>query len=231
MTVPTGRDHLERITLAAEGTIAASASLLSKMSNDLSLIGTSLSALFQAATCQRSCSKGPHILEALAGRSYNLAVAAYTLMLGGFYDEALLLIRSIGEISNIIAMSATDKDAIREWISSDFKTRLNKFSPSKVRKILQHRETEHPHFDGEWYSRLSEGYTHVTPSMKPNAHEENGQGHVGGTFQCDGLETVLGELETVLSVTALMICAFFKFNDLSAEIIPLTESVIAEAET
>jgi len=47
------------------------------------------------------------------------------------------------------------------------------------------------------------------------------------TFQRDGLETVLGELEIVLSVTALMICAFFKFNDLSAEIISLTESVIA----
>jgi len=231
MNVPTGRDHLERISLAAEATIIASVGSLTEKSNDLSLIGTSLSALFQAATCQRSCSKGPHILEALAGRSYNLGVAAYTLMLRGFYDEALLLIRSIGEITNLIAMSAADKDAIREWISSDLKTRLNKFSPSKVRNLLEQPETEHPHFDGEWYSRLSEGYTHVTPSMKPNAHEENGQGHVGGTFQRDGLETALGELETVISVTALMICAFFKFNDLSAEIISLTESVIAEAET
>jgi len=179
--------------------------------------------LFQAATCHRGCSGGPHILEALAGRSYNLGAAAYTVITRGFYDEGLLLIRSIGEVANLIALSASDKQAIKEWLSSDGKTRRNKFSPSKVRKILSRPNIDHPHFDDEWYSRLSEDYTHVTPAMKPNAHDNAGQGYVGGTYQRSGLENALGELGTVLGVTSLMICAFFKFDDLFAEISTLID--------
>jgi len=83
--------------------------VLEESSDEVALIGVALSALFQAATCYRSCSGGPHILEALAGRSYNLAAAAYTVITRGFYDEGLLLIRSIGEIANLIALSASDK--------------------------------------------------------------------------------------------------------------------------
>jgi hypothetical protein len=46
----------------------------------------------------------------------------------------------IGEVSNLIALSVVDKKALKEWLSSDKKTRLRKFSPSKVRKALERQE-------------------------------------------------------------------------------------------
>ena len=96
------------------------------------MIGTALSALYQAATCHRKCHGGSHVLEALAGRVYNLACSAYSLITQGFYDEALNLIRSIGEISNLISLSIVDKEAIAEWLSSDQKTRIKKFRPARL---------------------------------------------------------------------------------------------------
>ena len=87
MKVPTGHDHLNNLSLAGETTLAASTGALKEWCSEVDLIGTALSALFQAATCHRSCSGGSHLLEALAGRSYNLGVAAYTVITRGFYDD------------------------------------------------------------------------------------------------------------------------------------------------
>jgi hypothetical protein len=229
MKVPNGLKHLTRLSDAGEATRRASNEPLREWATENALVGTSLSALYQAATCYRSCSGGAHILEALAGRSYNLGAAAHTLILRGYYDEGLNLVRSIGEIANLIAMSAVDKEGMQEWLASDLKTRLKKFSPSKVRRILKQPGKEHPHFDDEWYSRLCEDYTHVTPSTKPNLHNDLGKAFVGGTFQKQGLEKSLGELATALGITALMICAFFKFADLSKELNALVD--LASAET
>lgn len=223
--IPTGREHLSRVFEMGDVTSSASAEVLQEQSTVLTLIGTSLSALYQAATCHRKCYGGPHILEALAGRSYNLGAAAYTLIVGGYYDEGMNLIRSIGEISNLIAMSAADKDALREWLASDLKTRLKKFSPAKVRELLKNTGQGCPHFGGDWYSELCEKYTHVNPSTKPNLHNDAGQAFVGGVYQREGLEKSLGELATVTGVTALFVCSYVKFDDLFAEISELVESL------
>lgn len=88
---------------------------------------------------------------------------------------------------------------------------------------------EHPHFDDDWYKQLCEKYTHVNPGTKPNLHNEEGTAVVGGAFQRKGLENALSELATVLGVTALMICAFFKFEDLSTDLSALVESASAES--
>jgi hypothetical protein len=161
----------------------------------------------------------------LSGRAYNLGAGAYTLIVRGLYDEGMNLIRSIAEISNLIALSAADKDAIKEWLASDHKTRLKKFSPAKVRELLNKPGQEYPHFDGNWYSEFCEKYTHVNPGTKPNLHNEAGQAYVGGAYQKDGLEKSLGELATVLGVTALMVCAYVKFDDLLVEINSLVASL------
>ncbi|MBP0017737.1 MAG: hypothetical protein J7647_09280 [Cyanobacteria bacterium SBLK] len=126
--VPTGLEHLEWISSRAAFAASQSA-YLSIEQRDLQIIGTSLSAFYQAATCHRKCYGGGHLLERLTARMYNLSCAAYTLVTLGFYDESLTMIRSIGEICNLLTLSIHDKDAIKKWISSDKKTRLKEFSP------------------------------------------------------------------------------------------------------
>src|SRR5258708_6593527 len=188
------------------------------------LIGTALSVLYQAATCHRKCHGGPHILESLCGRMYNLAVGAYLLAQRGLYDEALNLTRSIGEASNLIALSVIDKAALKEWLSSDKKTRLSKFSPSKIRKALERQEPALVLASEDWYAKFCEAYTHVTPQTKPNMHNSRGQAYVGGVYQAEGLNSTLEELATVLASVAMIVCGYFKFSDLLAEITAVVKS-------
>ena len=223
--IPSGLDHLRMLSVCETVTLRESSKEIGELSTDGRMIGTALSSLYQAATCHRKCSRGPHILEALCGRMYNLGVAAYILMLRGFYDEALNLTRGIGEVSNLIALSVVNKNALQEWISSDKKTRLRKFSPSQVRKTLGREATPLLIADETWYSRFCETYSHVTPQTKPNMHNKADQPYAGGVFQYEGLTKALDELATVLGSVALIVCEYFQFSDLSEEILALVRSV------
>ena len=63
--------------------------------------GTLLSLLYRAASCQWGCHGGDHQGEWLCGRVVNQAMSALNLIRAGHYDEALMLIRGIGEIANL----------------------------------------------------------------------------------------------------------------------------------
>ncbi len=229
--IPSGLGHLKMLADLETITRRESSKGLGELATDRRMIGTALSAIYQAATCHRTCHGGPHILEAPCGRMYNLAASAYILALSGFYDEALNLIRSIGEISNLIALSVVDKNALREWLSSDKKTRLRKFSPSQVRKALEREQPTLLLANEDWYARFCETYSHVTPRTKPNMHNATGKGYAGGVYQPEGLRTTFGELATVLGAVALIVCGYFKFDDLFKEISGILDSDNKEPTT
>lgn len=218
MDVPTGIDHLALIERGSAWAQRRSHDAADDFEPDLALIGTSLSALYQAATCHRKCHGGPHLLEALCGRVYNLGSSAYLLAIRGFYDESLNLLRSVGEIANLIALSVIDKPAFGRWVASDKKARLTEFSPFKVRKRLEKAAPEMLIADDDWYSRFCESYTHATPHTRPNVHNGSNNAHVGGTFQATGYESVLGEVATLLASVAMLVCRYFKYDDLFAEL-------------
>lgn len=213
MEIPNGLDHLQLVAMLSEKARQASELQMNDHAQDLRIIGTSLSALYLAATCHRKCYDGPHILESLTGRAYNLGCGAYILICRAFYDEALNLIRSIGEISNLILLSVVDKNSLRRWLEADRKTRLNEFSPMKVRQLLEVQST--PMIaDRDWYSSFCDKYTHITPATKPNLHNDKELSHAGGIFQPTGLNYSLSELATVLASVAMPICKYFKLDDI-----------------
>jgi hypothetical protein len=225
--IPKRLEHLTLISLAGNIAQQKSEAYSEKHSVTLMMIGTSLSALYQAATCYRQCFNNGHVLEALAGRTYNLGCAAYLLINQGFYDEALNLIRSIGEISNLIQLSSHSNDALRKWLDSDETVRKKEFSPLKVRLLIEETGNRPFVVDKDWYSKFCEGYTHITPNTKPNLHNDIDLGIVGGVFQEKGFEYSLDQLATLLCVTGAMICAYFNFDDLLAEM----KSYISDSET
>ncbi len=216
--VPSGIEHLTLIERGSTIAERMSADVAHVNDCEREVIGTALNALYQAATCHRKCYGGPHILEALSGRLYNLGSSAYLLASRGYYDESLNLVRSMGEISNLISMSVIDKTAFNKWIASDKKTRLREFGPARVRTLLQQKAPELLIADSDWYSHFCESYTHATPHTKPNIDSETGRARVGGTFQPRRYATTLGELATVLASVALIVCRYFKLDDLFGEI-------------
>jgi hypothetical protein len=208
--VPNGLDHIAFLEKVGQLRATQTMPLLKK--EELISVGICLNILYQAATCHRQCHGGNHMLERLCGRAYNHGCAAFHLLMRGFYDEALGLIRGIGELSNIVILAAEDPEAIQEWISADAKTLRNKFRPAQVRKMLEDRNSQLMYATKEWYGELSESYIHVTPQTKPNEH--SGRAWVGGAFQREGAHRVFSELATVLCNIGLMTCKWFKFDDL-----------------
>jgi len=179
-----------------------------KLNNEI--IGTSLNALYQAATCHRKCHGGAHVLESLCGRAYNLSCAAYDLTNFGLYDEALNLIRSLAEMTNLIMLLSLDQSKVQTWINSDRKTRLRDFGPATIRRQLEAKG--HICASDDWYRELSERYTHPTPMTRPNDH--GGLPWVGGKYEYEGMKNCYGRLMYVVAMLSMFICRWFEFDDL-----------------
>jgi hypothetical protein len=112
--LPTAGQHLAWIIKAGYTMQYQSVKLLQEYKLECDAIGMSLNALYQVGTCYRGCrGSAGHVLERLCGRAYNLGCAAFHLLMVGLYDEALGLVRSLGELTNLIGLSATDRKAFQ----------------------------------------------------------------------------------------------------------------------
>jgi hypothetical protein len=213
--VDKGSAHLRAVRQLTANVAAESHGDIEAETQEALIVGTSLALLFEVGTCNRRCFGGPHILESLCGRAYNLGCSAYLLAERGFYDEALNLVRSIGEIANLVLLSVSEEGAIQAWIRADRRTRLRDFSPARVRERLERT----PGLAGampaaaDWYQELCERYTHPTPDTKPGRHNDIALSLVGGCFQASGVERVMGELAHVLAATAMVAGRFAQMKD------------------
>ncbi|MPZ32526.1 MAG: hypothetical protein GEV13_16270 [Rhodospirillales bacterium] len=213
-SLPTGADYLALMQANAKFSEVQSASNRTVDANR-DLIGTSLCALYQAATCHRKCWNTGHVFESLCGRAHNLGAAAYNLILLGYYDEALNLVRAIGETNNIVLLSVFDKTAFAKWLQAGKKTRLREFSPVKVRLLLEAAKDCAPVLaDEDWYAELCEKYVHISAQTLPNMHNDKTP-VVGGVFQERGMEESLEALGQILAALALLVCRYFQYEDLT----------------
>jgi hypothetical protein len=198
---------------------------------EIRMLGTCMAAVYEGATCLRGCHGGSHVVERLCGRTYNLATSAYLLIERGFYDEALNLIRSIGEIGNLFMLFSTEPGAMQKWLDADRRTRLKEFSPYQVRLRLEKAGGGVIPADEDWYAELCDAYTHATPTVQPNMHNDEKRSLAGGAFQEEGLKKCLQQLINQLGVIALTASAVFKFLDHQEALFQLTGELNGRAKT
>ena len=144
-----------------------------------------------------------HTVLYLPARASSFGRAALRLAKMGFYDEALNIVRSVGEIGNLLALFASDANAIDEWKKSDWKYRMENMSPSKVRKrvlaangVLAMQE--------QTYKELCEISTHPVPQLRPQQFNHAAKTMTGGMFvQPAGFVVVLNELAISMSLLVL----------------------------
>lgn len=209
--VPTGKDYLQMLNLAAKQAQVAVVSRQETHSSEFVVIGTSLSSLYQAATCHRGCHGGSHTLERLCGRAHNIGCGALSLIEVGLYDEALNFIRGLGEISNLVILSIVDKPGIQEWLQSDRKTRLRKFSPARIRERIKGHLPGLMIANAEWYGAFSENYVHPNRGTMPGSIGAGGM--IGPFYQSEDVEKTTRELAMLTGILSMMVCKFFKFSD------------------
>jgi hypothetical protein len=171
----------------------------------LAEIGTILSLLDRMASCWWGCKKGDHLVEYLCGRVASTGRAALRLMRIGFYDESLILIRSIDEIANLFMLFEQDSSAFAEWKSASREVRKKKFGPVHVRLRLEKLPITSP-INEERYGLLSERATHIHPGTKPQSHNIFGIPVAGAVLQDEGLLVCLNELALALSLATAFGC-------------------------
>lgn len=155
--------------------------------------------LYLFSCCHWGCHGKEHVLEHLAGKTVTNASVATRAMFHGYYDESLALIRSIGEIANLVNLFWSDSAKIRQWIDSDERTRRTRFTPSSIRKMLEKSGKMIP-FEEDHYGFLCETAVHPVPHVTPNTYGNSGQPVLGLVFQEKGFQLTFWNLLWATSV-------------------------------
>lgn len=195
--IPEGLEFLalissQEVECQAE-THAARSHLGTKAPRCLEELGTLLSLLDRLASCAWGCNGDPHIVEYLTGRSTTLARGALRLSDAGYYDEALGLVRSLGEIANLLSLFSSDKTSFADWTAATRRDRIRRFGPAAVRQKLETLNAPAP-VGADRYSALCELAAHVTPETRPQAHNPVLMPNLGAVFSRVGYLMVLNEL-------------------------------------
>ncbi len=156
-------------------------------------IGTALSYLDRLASCWWGCKQGPHIEERLVGKAASSARAALQLLRSGYYDEALSLVRQIGEIANLLCLFIQSAELYEKWKGASEEEVRTDFSPVKVRRCLEKLPLPLP-MDQDIYGVLSRQSVHVNPQTSPQSHNLFNHPTLGGYFQEAGALLALNHL-------------------------------------
>lgn len=160
--------------------------------------------------CPDKSSVEAHAVPYLAARASSFGRASLRLAKMGFYDEALALVRSIGEMANLLALFVAVPKVVEEWKKSDTLYRVEKLSPGKIRKRLRELGRE-PIVDDKVYWKLCEVSTHPVPELRPQQFNHAGRPIVGGViFEAPGFLVVLNELAWPISFLTVFLAKICK---------------------
>lgn len=137
-------------------------------------------------------------IQLLGIRLFNAGTSALTLMLAGYYQNSVMLLRDVLETRFLIDYFAIDPAKIRKWRASNEKERNREFGPVKVRQALDYQDKAEGGKRAQIYKLMCkygthptyEGFRLVTPG---------GLGEIGPFFNQKFLKGLLGKLVKHLS--------------------------------
>ena len=184
-----------------------------KLPSTLTKLGSVLSVLYRLSCCSWGCKGGDHQIEWMSGRIVNQSASAHRLIRSGYYDEALMLIRGIGEMANLLWLFAGDPSAVKTWRVATAKERQSQFSPFAVRLRLETISKIGPPIDKERYSKLCEVGTHPMPDFAPGHFTGTGRPILGCVLQPAGVYVSMTELGYAVSMCAVPLSKLLSPND------------------
>ncbi len=214
----TGTEFLKKVWILEDECTLATDSFIADMGVRLSTrfegIGTVLYHLCRMGSCYWGCS-GEHTITYLCCLVSSNGHAAVRLLRMGYYDESLLLIRSIGEVANLLELFAKDSNALAKWRQAreSQESVRKEFSPFEVRKRLEELTGDPPPVDKKRYSLLSERSVHAYPNMAPQSFNLLDAPTNGLVPQQIGLTVCLNELARSLAKACDAAIALFDFDD------------------
>jgi hypothetical protein len=208
---PTGMAFLELVATAERSHESAIAAALPTMGERLpkcvETLADVLRRLDDEATCRFECRGGSHIRESLIASVVSTAYATIRLVRGGYLDQAFALIRSAGEIANLVTLFVVQRPTFAEWMAIGEQERRRSFSPVKVRLALEAAGIPLP-IDEHTYRALSGLGVHHEPGSMPQRYNPIERGMTVPAFQPTGVMAALNELAGVITVVALTMPRF-----------------------
>jgi hypothetical protein len=168
------------------------------------LLGQALEIIEKAACCYWGCTNPSHDLERLAARLYNQATGALRLNRTGRYDEALSLVRSIGEFVNLLTLFALESQKREEWQQFDDRKRRVELAPVRVRLAIEAKGIE-PAMDSDEYGDLCEQAVHPNPWALPGGYSTARLPVLGGHLQPEGAIIVMCSLVRAVGRCAVVL--------------------------
>jgi len=161
-----------------------------------SLLSKAVESLAQMASCAWGCRGKDHTIENLLRRLVNLALGARNLAWAGYYDEALLLIRSGAEVTNLLQLFSVQPDREPAWRAAP---ESKDFTPIRVRLAIEAAGSS-PFVHKDRYGALCKVAAHATHDFALTAHEptEKPITRVGPWFAVPGVLLVLGEILAIV---------------------------------
>ena len=206
LKIPVGTDFLATVRLQEQSCEESFDHWLptagQKAPQTLDTLGTALSLLDRIASCWWGCDGGDHQQERLLGRAASNSRATLLLLRMGYYDEALGIVRQLGELVNLLWLFMHADEALLEWKSANEEERRRRFKPVDVRIRIEDLEAPQP-MDQHLYGRLSGMSTHTEPDTNPQSHNAFGIPSLGAYFQETGTLVVLNHLSQLVVVALL----------------------------
>ena len=203
-------------------------SLGKKAPECLKQIGTVLSLMDRMASCWWVCREGDHRIEYLCGRTASSARAVLRLIRLGFYDEALILCRGLGEIANLMQLFCNDTNALEEWKNASPEKIRKDFAPVKVRLRIEKSTSMSPAIKESRYKLLSERAAHVHPGTMPQSHNILGMPGAGAKLQDAGILVCLNELALPLCIIANFAAKLLALDTVTTKYILSSARTLAE---
>jgi hypothetical protein len=135
------------------------------------------------------------VAQILGMRAFNAFGASLKLALSGYHQNSALILRDVLETVFLLNLFSGDRSLISRWRVADKKTRMQVFSPIKVRKALDARDGFTTQKRAEIYELFSELAGH--PNMKSAwmmRPQKDGDAVIGPFIESTALEAVISEM-------------------------------------
>jgi hypothetical protein len=144
------------------------------------------------------------VLQMLAARLFNSGASAMKLVLGGFYQSAVMILRDILETTFLLDFFHSHSDQIAVWRACNEKQRVSKFGAAKIRIALDDRDGYTERKREAAYNLLCQLGTHPTyAGFQMLQAKGSNLVIVGPFFEQASLDAVLSELaKTIMQAGA-----------------------------
>jgi len=189
----------------------------------IELLDKAIERLTEVASCKHGCRGQDHTVENLVRRLVNLSLAALKLSKVGYYDEALLLVRSGAEVANLLQLFSLSRDVHTRWRTN---SEEREFRPVQVRLAIE-KSGSQPFTSASHYKALSARAAHTTHEFALTSHGEGG--HVGPWLAVPGFLLTLAEtFEIVRSCISIVGALTDQPSEVQSELSALFEEMAKE---